>query len=348
MLVVDDMATERAMVKAIFKGPDYEVIEAKNGEEALEILRTSDIDTVLLDVMMPGMDGFELCRHIRLDTALKLLPVIMLTSLDSAADIRSGMEAGASEFISKPVNRIEIEARVSGAITLKRVTDQLVDAETILFTIARVVEYRDYSTGAHCGRLSQMADVFGRSLGLREVDIESLKRGAVMHDIGKVGISDSILAKNGPLTDKEWLIMQTHTIIGAKLLDRLKKMAPVIEIIRHHHERYDGTGYPDGLSGEDIPFLARVFQIMDIYDALSSKRPYKEAYAREIVIEKMKSETDDGKWDPKLMKAFLSILINKPEAFDYDVDSAHLDWKDDIAEIMKTHGHDYTAGMDEN
>lgn len=313
VLVVDDMATNRKLLHYALKPPEYEVIEAVDGEEALRILKKTPVDLVLMDIMMPGIDGFETCRRIRSELDLSLLPVIMLTSLGDPDNVVRGMDVGADDYVTKPFNRIELLARVHAAVERKRLTDRLDDTESVLFSLARMVEARDEYTGDHCGRLSYYGQVFGKALGLSFDELEALRRGGVLHDIGKLGIPDSILLKRGKLTPEEWVVMKQHPVIGAKLCSPLRTMSKTIDIIHSHHERWNGMGYPAGLKGEEIPYLARVFQILDIFDALSSERPYKPAFPRDKVIRIMEEETAKGYWDAELMKVFMDILRNRPE-----------------------------------
>lgn len=322
VLVVDDMATNRELVKAVLPSLHYEVCEAENGTQALRMLTEQKFDVVLLDVMMPEMDGFEVCRRIRANSNFSLLPVIILTTLDHVDAVVKGMTAGATEYIFKPFKCNELLARIQGVIKHKRLTDQLDDIESVLFALARAVEAKDENTGDHCDRLSHMGLVFGGELGLEYEDLQALRRGGVLHDIGKIGIPDAILLKPGPLDDAEWVVMKQHTIIGEQLCSPLKTMQRTVSIIRHHHERWNGSGYPDGLRGDEIPFLARVFQIVDIYDALATSRPYKKAFPQEKVIAIMEEETKKGFWDPELVAKFLGIVNTRPNDLQRPANSA--------------------------
>lgn len=313
ILAVDDMATNRKLLGYVLKAPEYQVIEAADGFEALDILRRESVDVVLLDVMMPGIDGFETCRRIREELGLDLLPVIMVTAMGTPDDVVRGMEVGADDYVTKPFNGAELLARVRAALERKRLTDRLDDTESVLFSLARMVEARDENTGDHCDRLAHMSVAFGKELGLGYDELEALRRGGVLHDIGKLGIPDDILLKKAKLDEGEWQIMKQHPVIGAALCGPLHTMKRTVEIVRCHHERWDGSGYPAGLAGEDIPLLARVFQIVDIFDALSTERPYKPAFPQEKVIEIMERETAAGFWDPKLVEAFLKMLRERPE-----------------------------------
>ncbi|MDH5571843.1 MAG: response regulator, partial [Gammaproteobacteria bacterium] len=308
VLIVDDNPYHRVMEKEILSDSRYILTEAMNGNEALEILKTQDFDVVLLDKRMPGMDGDKLCHCIRNELNLSLLPVIMVTGSNSCEDMSNSMQAGANDFIRKPYDPTELIMRINTAAYQKRLTDQLDSTESLLFALARMVEAKDSHTGDHCSRLSHTAVVFGEALGLSGDDLLNLRRGGVLHDIGKMGVPDSILLNPNRLTDEEWKVMHQHTLIGAHLCSELKTLQKTIPIIRNHHECYNGTGYPDKLSGNEIPFLARVFQIVDIYDALAHERPYKKALPTQAIISILKEEMEKGRRDPELTPVFLNIL----------------------------------------
>ena len=315
VLVVDDMETNRQLIINSLQPSRYIVAEAVDGKGALDMLARQQFDVVVLDVMLPDMDGFEICRTIRCNPDWHLLPVIMLTVLDSPDSLVRGMEAGATDYISKSFNSVELTAKVAAAAEKKRTTDRLDDTESVLFALARMVEAKDETTGNHCDRLSYMAMVFGQQLGLDYDDLDALRRGGILHDIGKLGIPDSILFKQGALDAGEWRLMRQHSEIGASLCSPLRTMRKTRDIVRHHHERWDGSGYPYGLKGEEIPFLARIFQIVDVYDALASERPYKTAWPPQKVIAVMEEETGKGLWDPELMARFMDIVRSRPELF---------------------------------
>ncbi len=320
VLVVDDMATNRALVKAVLRPPEFDILEAASGDEALAIIPQHDLDAVLLDVIMPGKSGLEVCAEIRGVLKLPLLPIIMVTSMGSPDDVVQGMEMGATDYVAKPFNAAELMARVRAAVDHKRLTDRLEDTESVLFALARVVESKDGGTGDHCDRLQHIALVFGKALGLAWEDLEALRRGGVLHDIGKVAIPDRILLKEGPLTEEEWAIMRQHPTIGTHLCSPLKTMRRTVDIVRCHHEKWDGSGYPAGLMGEEIPLLARVFQICDCYDALRSVRPYKPAIDHETTLDILAEEAQRGFWDQNLMKVFLELSRGHPERLELPTD----------------------------
>lgn len=311
ILVVDDEPTQRQLIREILSSPQlnrYQVIEAGNGLEALEKLKTHNFDAVILDKRMPVMDGDELCRRIRDIPQQQLLPIVMVTGTNSMEELARSFKAGANDFVSKPYNPLELITRLDSAVRTKRLTDQLDGAESLLFALARMVEAKDETTGDHCTRLAHIGVVFGKELGLGDDELNALRRGGVLHDIGKLGIPDSILLKQGSLNDEEWVIMRQHTTIGAKLCESLTTMRLVVPIILHHHERWDGSGYPHGLAGKEIPLLARVFQIIDIYDALAAVRPYKAAFTPQKIIEIFNTETSNGWRDKELVEVFLNLL----------------------------------------
>ncbi len=338
VLIVDDDPVHRALEQEILQPPKYAVTEASSGAEALQLLTTQSFDAVLLDKSMPGMDGDEVCRRIRSELKLELLPVIMVTGNNSSDDLSSGLHAGASDFIGKPYLPQELIARLDCAVNRKRLTDQLDSAESMLFALARMVEAKDTNTGNHCSRLAHISVVLGQTLGLGSEYLMALRRGGVMHDIGKLGIPDSILLKPGKLTEEEWLVMRQHPVIGARLVKDLKSMQLTLCIIRHHHERWDGSGYPDGLAGENIPLLARIFQIADIYDALTYERPYKAAMSSEQVIRIMEEEAAKGWRDPELTALFIDIVRQRPQDLELPRSMADNLGSDLFADIARAGG----------
>jgi len=308
VLVVDDHASSRMTAVALLSVEGYEVLEADSGPAALKRVVEGNPDLILLDVMMPGMDGFEVCRRLKADEQTRLIPVVFITALNDRRSRIMGIEVGGDDFLSKPFDRLELSARVKSLVRQKRLNEDLDHAEQVLFSIARAVESRDPNTGDHCERLVAMSKSFGAYIQLSRGEIRNLMWGGYLHDIGKVGIPDAVLLKKGPFTPEEREIMNQHVMIGEKICKPLRTMRGVIPIIRYHHERWDGSGYPDGLVGEEIPYLAQVFQMIDIYDALTSERPYKRAFTQAEALEVIAQETQKGWRNPQLVEQFTQFI----------------------------------------
>ncbi|MBE9037285.1 response regulator [aff. Roholtiella sp. LEGE 12411] len=308
VLVVDDHAASRMTAVALLAMEGYEVIEADSGYIVVELVTQKQPDLILLDVMMPGMDGFEVCQLLKQDEQTRLIPVIFITALNDRRSRIRGIEVGADDFLTKPFDRVELAARVKSLVRQKRLNEDLDHAEQVLFSIAMSIESRDPNTGDHCERLVKLGQAFGEYLNLSRYQIRDLMWGGYLHDIGKVGIPDAVLLKKGKLTPEDWEIMRQHVLIGERICQPLRSMRGVIPIIRHHHERWDGSGYPDRLKGDSIPLLAQVFQLIDIYDALTSERPYKKAFTSEEALLVMQEETDSGWRNPLLMQEFTEFI----------------------------------------
>ncbi|EKQ68537.1 response regulator containing a CheY-like receiver domain and an HD-GYP domain [Leptolyngbyaceae cyanobacterium JSC-12] len=308
VLVVDDHPSSRMTAVALLSVEGYDVIEADSGPAALEMVHSGNPDLILLDVMMPGMDGFEVCRCLKQDEHTRLTPIVFVTALDDRRSRLRGIEAGGDDFLTKPFDQLELSARVKSLIRQKRLNEDLDHAEQALFSIARTIESRDPNTGDHCERLVKRGQAFGEFLGLPRNEVRDLMWGGYLHDIGKIGIPDAVLLKPGRLTAEEWEIMQQHVLIGERICQPLRTMRGVVPIIRHHHERWDGSGYPDGLKGDQIPFLAQVFQLIDIYDALTSERPYKKAFTPEEALTILDEETAKGWRNPALVNQFKEFI----------------------------------------
>ncbi len=308
ILVVDDHAASRMTAVALLGMEGYEVIEADSGSMAVDLVTEKQPDLILLDVMMPGMDGFEVCQILKQNDHTRLIPVIFITALNDRRSRIRGIEVGADDFLTKPFDRVELAARVKSLVRQKQLNEDLDHAEQVLFSVARAIESRDPNTGDHCERLVKLGQAFGEYLNLPRNQIRDLMWGGYLHDIGKVGIPDAVLLKQGKLTAEEWENMRLHVSIGEQICQPLRSMRGVIPIIRHHHERWDGSGYPDGLKGNDIPYLAQVFQVLDIYDALTSERPYKRSFTSEEALTVMLEETNSGWRNPELMRQFVAFI----------------------------------------
>lgn len=314
VLVIDDEPVHRLLVGEILQMPKYQLTVVGDAEAGLGVVREQDFDVVVTDRRMPGMSGDDLCRRIRQDLGLRMLPILMVTGSASASDLTEGLAAGADDFLRKPYHPIELRARVDSAVQRKRYTNHLDSTESALFALARMVEAKDENTGDHCSRLAHNAVRLGQAMGLSNGELLSLRRGGVLHDIGKLGIPDRIQLKPGPLDAQEWVVMRQHTTIGHQLVSHLRSMRTTAPIIRHHHEKWDGSGYPDGLAGESIPLLARVFQMVDIFDALTYARPYKPGMSTQQACMILAEETERGWRDPAVFGALCGLLKSQPDA----------------------------------
>ena len=307
VIVVVDMEMNRHLFGTLLRRDGYGVSTAEHGVQALELIRGQTPDLLLSDCMMPEMTGFELCRLLKEDDATRLLPVILMTGMyDNDARIM-GINAGADDFLHKPVDPLELSARVRSLIRLKRYTDELDSAESMILSVAKTVEARDAYTSGHCERMAKYAAVFGAHLGLPPEDILALRRGGVLHDIGKIALPDTILRKAGPLTPSEFDEMKRHTVIGDELCAGLRVLRPVRAIVRQHHERLDGSGYPDGACGEQISLLAQIISIVDVYDALTSDRPYRAASSPAHALTELRREAQNGWRRRDLVDAFITL-----------------------------------------
>jgi putative two-component system response regulator len=257
---------------------------------------------------MPGLTGYDVCRELKRSAATRLIPVILLTGLQESHDRIRGIEAGADDFITKPFNRVELLARVHALLHLKRYTDELDTAESVIVSLALTIEARDRYTNGHCQRLSAYATALGQMLGLRRDDLAALQRGGFLHDIGKIGVPDAVLLKPGPLTAAEFGLMKQHPIIGERLCGDLRSLRHVRPIIRHHHERLDGSGYPDRLRGDTIPLLAQVLGIVDVFDAITTARPYKPGKSVDQALDELAEEAARGWRRCDLVDAFLAVV----------------------------------------
>lgn len=310
VLVADDQSSNRELLEELLSAQGFTVITASDGAAALEEVARIHPDLVLLDVMMPGLNGFEVCERIKNNPDTYLIPVVLITALSDKQDRIEGIKAGADDFLTRPVDRTELLARVRSLITLKRRTDELERAESVLFSLARSIEGKDPYTHGHCERLSAYSARLGEHLGLRTDEITALRRAGVVHDIGKVAVPDAILLKPGRLTEEEWKLVREHPVVGESICAPLRSFRLVLPIIRHHHEKLDGSGYPDGLRGDAIPVTARVMQIVDVYDALSTERPYKKAFPAYEALQTVKEEVGKGWWDPQIFAQFERLVMS--------------------------------------
>jgi putative two-component system response regulator len=316
VLVVDDNAMNMALEAAALRQIDCEIVEVGSGAEALRALARGDFDLVLIDRELPDMDGIEVCRRIRSEVRAPLMPIIMVTHSAPVQHIQASLAAGANDYVQRPYDSVELLSRAKCALDKKRLTDQLDDAESVLYALANMVEARDPNTGEHCGRLRRTSRVLGDAMGLDAEDLIAMEKGALLHDIGKIAIPDQILLKPGDLTDAEWAIMRSHAEIGADMCSGLKSIRDVLPIVRHHHERWDGSGYPDGLVGDEIPLVVRVFQFADIYDALRHSRAYCGPMSVGEIIGVLEEEIRRGWRDPRVGEVVVGLLRSSPNVLD--------------------------------
>ena len=333
ILVVDDEDRNLRLMEAILLPLGYDIMLAHDGKEALEKIQETPVDVILLDIMMPKMDGFEVARRLKSDNETKIIPIVMVTALQGVEDRIKALEAGADDFLTKPVDKTEVRARVASLLKVKAYNDHMrnyqqelesevakrtkelrkafekikvVSLETI-YRLTRAAEYKDEDTGAHIQRMSNYSAIIARAMGLTEQIVEFILYAAPMHDIGKIGIPDRILLKPAKLDPDEWVIMKQHTIMGGRILEESAagfiKLGEIVALT--HHEKWDGTGYPKGLKGKKIPLVGRIVAIADVFDALTSKRPYKEAFSLEKSYEIIK-EGRGTHFDPDVVDAFFA------------------------------------------
>lgn len=311
ILIADDHEASRVGLEELLSLEGFRVITADNGEKALTEFQRVQPDLLLLDVNMPKLSGMEVCRRLKSNPQTFLVPIVLITTLTAIEDRVNGIEAGADDFLTKPVEREQLLARVRSLLGQKAYTDELERAESVLFALARSIEGKDPYTEGHCERLADYSGRLAEYMGLPAPEIKALRRAGIVHDIGKVAVPDSILLKPARLTRTEQLILRRHPVVGERICAPLKSFQLVLPIIRHHHEKMNGSGYPDGLKGEQIPITARVLQIVDVYDALTTERPYKQALSNEEAFRVMRKEIKKGWWDPKVFDAFERMM--KPE-----------------------------------
>jgi putative two-component system response regulator len=308
ILVADDNEMNRELLADILVAEGYKVVCVEDGDQAIHEINNRDLDLALLDVVMPGKTGFDVCHTIKSRPETRFIPVVLVTGLTSVDERIRGIRAGADDFLSKPVNSQELLARTRSLLRLKEYTDELENAETVLFSLALSIEAKDSYTKGHCDRLSAYSEALGQRLGLPHEHCVALRRAGVVHDVGKIGVPEHILLKQGPLSDAEWAVMKEHPVTGERICSPLKSFRHVLPIIRHHHEKLDGSGYPDGLKGDAIPLTARILQVTDIYDALVTNRPYRKAMSHEEAIQTMRNEARRGWWDINLIDEFGALL----------------------------------------
>jgi putative two-component system response regulator len=314
ILVVDDNAEMAELMRELLSSRGYDVFTVRDVEQAEREVRRHPPDLILSDVIMPGRSGYELCRQLKSESATRLIPFVLITGLSDRDNKVKGIEAGADDFLNKPIFPAELFARVKSLLKLKEFTDELETADSVLCTLGLSVESRDPYTEGHCERLANRAAMLGRHLGLDEESILALRRGGYLHDLGKIAVPDEILKKGSNLSPAEWDVMRQHPITGENICKPLRSLRLVLPIIRYHHEHSDGSGYPDGLQKDEIPLLPRILQVVDVYDALRTARPYKPALSHEQAAATMRAEAQGGLWDEDLVAEFFSMLEKRQVA----------------------------------
>lgn len=313
LLVVDDDEGVRGLLARLLRVTGHSVAEAGSAEEASEILERSAPDLILLDLQLPGKSGQEFLKEIRADARFRLTPVVMITGAGTQARKIEAIEAGATDFLAKPFSHVELAARVRSLLELKYATDALENAERVIVALAQTIDARDSYTWGHSARVSVYAGLLGERIGMDEWSLAAVRRGSLFHDVGKIAVRDRALLKPGKLTAEEYAEIRRHPREGRDLLQNMKSLAYALDVVHHHHERMDGSGYPDGLSGESIPMAARVTAIADVFDALTSARVYRGALSRAEALGIMAEEVRKGWWDGRVFEEFRGLLDKLPE-----------------------------------
>jgi len=306
ILIADDDEISARYLKRLLTREGHTVSVVTTADEALDLCKTRPPDIVVLDLLTPDGRGLDLCRQLKQQPQTRFVPVVIVTSDLDRANRLDGISAGADEFLCKPFDTAELHARIQSLVKLKRQTDELESAEAVLLGLGATIESRDPCTNGHCQRLATYATALGKSLAFDESDLDALARGGFLHDIGKIAVPDRVLLKEGALDREESLVMREHPIVGDALCSGLRSLQKVRPIVRHHHERLDGTGYPDGLRHSAVPLLAQVVSVVDVYDALTTERPYRHAVPRGDAFEILTEEARKGWRDRALVDAFVS------------------------------------------
>jgi putative two-component system response regulator len=299
-------------LKRLLTKEGHHVSIVSTAEEVLHACASSPPDLVLLDLVAPRGQGFEACRKLKEQPRTRLIPVVIVTSQADRQDRLNGIACGADDFVTKPFDSTELHARIQSLVKLKRYTDELESAEAVILGLGATIEARDPNTQGHCERLATYATSLGRSLGLDETDLDALDRGGFLHDIGKIAVPDAVLLKHGKLDPQESRVMREHPIVGDALCAGLRSLNTVRPIVRHHHERLDGSGYPDGLRNGRVPLLAQIVSVVDVFDALTTERPYRIAMPQGEAVDVLMGEASKGWRDRALVDAFVGIIQSPP------------------------------------
>ena len=337
ILVADSNATIRKLLRHSLSSDDYEVFEAGDGKEALELaMQRPEPHAILVDAQIKGIDGLEVCRTLKGDMQYRTIPVIVMTTTGANEEIAEAVEAGADEFLSKPINRGELAVRLRSITRMHQGNAEMIGAESVALSLARAVASKDGYSSGHVEQVANFAVAFGKSLGLDSSELKMLRYGAILHNVGKIAIPDSILEKTGPLTPRERALFHQHPRVGCDICGPLKPLRPVLPIIRHHKEHFDGTGYPDGLRGEQIPLMAQIVGIVDVYSALTSDRPFRRAKSNAEAMEILRERTRQGIHDPDLVEKFYQSFASHQNDVIKDMESV-------IAPVADTNSADPTV-----
>ncbi len=309
ILIVDDLPENLDILASLLEPEGHLVETAKDGAEAVERALLNPPDLVLMDVTMPRLNGFEACRRLKSDERTHLVPVVLVTGLVARDDRIQGMAAGCDDFLTKPVDAEQLLARTRNALRTKFLVDELEQAENVLVSLATALDAKDTYTSGHALRVADYADALGGAVGLDRLTRRDLRRAGLLHDIGKIGTRLDYLQKPGPLTTAEYEEVKKHPVIGYEICKPLRTMAPLLPLIRGHHERIDGRGYPDALRAEQIPVTLRCLSVSDVYDALTSDRSYRKALSPAEALEIIHREASVGMWDPRIVDALGGIVL---------------------------------------
>lgn len=314
ILIADGNATIRKLLRMGLGIEQYEIQEAKTGQEAWELATARpEPHAILIDAgITGGMSGLEVCRRLKSDMQYRTIPVVVLTTTGANEEITEAVDAGADEFLSKPINRSELKVRLRSITRMHRGNAELIGAESVALCLARAVASKDGYSSGHVEQCANYAVTFGKAIGLDSAQLKTLRYGAILHNVGKIAIPDSILEKTGPLTPRERALFHQHPRVGCDICSPLKPLAPVLPIIRHHKEHYDGTGYPDGLRGEAIPIGAQVVGIVDVYSALTNDRPFRRAKTHDEALMILRHRAKQGIHDPQLVEQFCDSMGQVP------------------------------------
>ncbi len=309
VLVADGNSTVRKILRHLFASLDWEIVEAENGPQALKMARARPApQAIILDLKLAEMDGYEVCRTLKAEDQFQLIPIIITTSLDNSEEKMRALDAGADDFLSKPINRAELTVRLRSLLRIHRFNQELIGAESVAMALARAVAAKDGYAQSHLEKVAIHAVTLGKAMGLDAAELKVLRYGAILHNVGKIAIPDAVLEKTGPLSPREKAMFQQHPRVGCDICAPLKPLKPVLAVIRHHKEHWNGTGYPDGLRGDEIPLGAQIVGIVDTYTALVSDRPYRKAVSHEEAVRCLRKRVADGWHRPDLVERLIECL----------------------------------------